>query len=39
MAKFGPMVDMQIDEESSLKFFEMFTITNELMKEMVNKEL
>jgi hypothetical protein len=38
MAKFGPVVDMQIDEENSLDIFEMFVGTSEPMKEVVNKE-
>jgi hypothetical protein len=39
MAKFGPVANMQIDEESSLDIFEMYVGTNELTKEVVNKEL
>jgi hypothetical protein len=39
MAKFEPMVDMQIDEESIPDIFEMSTRTNESTKELVNKEL
>jgi hypothetical protein len=39
MTKFGPMVDMQTDERSSLDTFEMFVGTSELTKEVVNKEL
>ncbi len=39
MAKFGPMADMQIDEESIFNIFEMSTKTTESTKELVNKEL
>jgi len=39
MAKFEPMADRQIDEESSLDIFEMFARINEPTKEVVNKEL
>jgi hypothetical protein len=39
MAKFRPMANMQIDEESILEIFEMSTKTNEPTKELVNKEL
>jgi hypothetical protein len=39
MAKFGPMANMQTNEENSLDIFEMFAGTNELTKEEVNKEL
>jgi hypothetical protein len=39
MAKFGLVVDMQIDEESSLDIFEMFVGISEPTKEVVNKEL
>jgi hypothetical protein len=39
MAKFEPMVDMQIDEESTFNIFEMSIGINESMKEVVNKEL
>ncbi len=38
MEKFGPMVDMQIDEKNSLDIFEMFVGTSEPMKEVVNKD-
>ncbi len=39
MAKFGPMANMQINEESSLDIFEMSTKISEPTKELVNKEL
>jgi len=39
MAKFGPMTNMQIDEESCLNIFEMFVKTSEPTKELMNKEL
>jgi hypothetical protein len=39
MVKFGPMTNMQTDEESSLDIFEMPFRTNEPTKEVVNKEL
>jgi hypothetical protein len=39
LAKFGLVIDMQIDEESSLDIFEMSIGTSEPMKEVVNKEL
>jgi hypothetical protein len=39
MVEFEPMVDMQIDEESTFNIFEMSTRINEPMKEVVNKEL
>jgi hypothetical protein len=38
MAEFGLVVDMQIDEETSLDIFETYAKTNELTKEVVNKE-
>jgi hypothetical protein len=37
MAECEPMVDMLIDEESSLNIFEMSIGINEPMKEVVNK--
>ncbi len=39
MAKFRPIANMQIDEESNLDIFEMYAKTNEPTKEVVNKEL
>jgi hypothetical protein len=39
LTKFGPMANMQTNEESSLDIFEMFVGTNEPKKEEVNKEL
>jgi len=39
IAKFEPMANMQIDEESILNIFEMSTKTTEPTKELVNKEL
>jgi hypothetical protein len=39
LAKFGLVVDMQIDEESTLDIFEMSIGTSEPTKEVVNKEL
>jgi hypothetical protein len=39
MAKFGPMTNMQIDEESSLDIFEMCVGIGEPTKEVLNKEL
>jgi hypothetical protein len=39
MAKFGPIANMQIDEESSLNIFETSVKTSEPTKEVVNKEL
>jgi hypothetical protein len=39
MTKFGLVANMQLDEEISFNTFEMFVGTNELMKEVVNKEL
>jgi hypothetical protein len=39
MAEFGPMANMQIDEESNLNIFEMFVEISEPTKEVVNKEL
>jgi len=39
MEKFGPMANMQTNEESSLDIFQMFARTNEPTKEEVNKEL
>jgi len=39
MAKFGPMENMQTNEESSLDIFEMSAKTSEPTKEVVNKEL
>jgi len=39
MAKFGPMANMQIDEESNLDIFEMSTWTNEPTKDVLNEEL
>jgi hypothetical protein len=39
MAKFGLVVDMEIDEKNSLDIFEMSTRTSESTKEVVNKEL
>jgi hypothetical protein len=37
MVEFGLVVNMQIDEESSLNIFEMFVGINELTKEVVNE--
>jgi hypothetical protein len=39
MEKFGPVANMQIDEERNLNVFEMFIGTSKLTKEVVNKEL
>jgi hypothetical protein len=39
MAKFGPLANMQTNEKNSLDIFEMSTRTNEITKEVVNKEL
>jgi hypothetical protein len=39
MANFGPVANMEIDEESSLDIFEMSIGTNEPTKEVVKKEL
>jgi hypothetical protein len=39
MAEFGPVANMQTNEESSLDIFEMFAKINEPTKEVVNKEL
>ncbi len=39
MTKFGLVANMQFDEKFSFNIFEMFVGTNELMKEVVNKEL
>jgi len=39
MAKFGPMKNMQTNEESSLDIFKMSTKTSEPTKEVMNKEL
>jgi hypothetical protein len=39
MAKFGLVVNMETDEESSLDIFEMSIQTNEPTKEVLNKEL
>jgi hypothetical protein len=39
LAEFGLVINMQIDEESSLNIFEMSIGTSEPTKEVVNKEL
>jgi hypothetical protein len=39
MAKFGPMANMQTNEESNLDIFDMFAGTIDPTKEEVNKEL
>jgi len=39
MAEFGPMANMQTNEECNLDIFEMFAKTSEPTKEVVNKEL
>jgi hypothetical protein len=38
MAKFGLVANKQIDEEINLDIFEMYVRSNELTKEVVNKE-